>query len=121
MQWFYLVGFTITAIVTWILRDYANDWFAANAGAFALCQQSQYAGICGGQEVAVRISFGNFCFFALHMLCLVCIRSEDDPRVELHGSFWLWKALVWAGTIVGFFFVPSSALYGYAQVRAGLV
>ena len=119
LQWYYLCGFTATAILTWVLRDHASGWFAANAGAFALCQQSEYAGVCGGQEVAIRISFANFCFFALHTLLLLCVNREEDPRVELHGGLWLWQTLLWAGTLVGFFFIPSSALLGYAQVGAG--
>jgi hypothetical protein len=116
LKWYYLIGFIITVILTWVLRDYASDWFAANAGAFTLCQQSEFAGVCGGQEVAIRVSFGNFCFFALHMICLACLNNEDDPRVALHGSMWLWQTLLWIGTLVGFFFVPSSALFGFAQV-----
>lgn len=116
LQWYYLIGFIITVALTWVLRDYAGNWFAANAGAFTLCQQSEYAGVCGGQEVAIRVSFGNFCFFSLHMLTLACLNNEEDPRVALHGSLWLWQTLLWIGTLIGFFFVPSSALYGFAQV-----
>ena len=71
---------------------------------------------CGSQEVAARISFANFCFFVLHGLLTLCIRDEDDPRVNLHGGLFGWKTLLWLGAIVGFFFVPSPALVGYLQV-----
>ena len=66
--------------------------------------------------MSIRISFANFCFFSLHGLCTLMLRNEDDWRVALHGGLWLWKTLLWAGALIGFFFVPSSALYGYAQV-----
>ncbi|GAX84985.1 hypothetical protein CEUSTIGMA_g12406.t1 [Chlamydomonas eustigma] len=115
-KWFYLCGFIITSVLTWILRDYANHWFENNTASFALCRDSAYAGVCGGQEVAIRISFANFCYFALHAVVLMFIKQEEDPRTQLHGSFWLWKALLWSGVLVGFFFVPSQALFGYAQV-----
>jgi hypothetical protein len=87
-----------------------------NVAKLYIPQESAYAGVCGGQEVAIRISFANFCFFVLHAVVLMFIKQEEDPRVQLHGSFWLWKTLLWAGVIVGFFFVPSQALFGYAQV-----
>jgi hypothetical protein len=38
LQWYYLTGFIITSTLTWVLRDYANDWFVENARAFSLCQ-----------------------------------------------------------------------------------
>ncbi len=81
-----------------------------------LRQDSPDQSACGGQEVAIRISFANFSFFSLHLLATLFIRSGDDWRVELHGGLWLWKTILWLGTLIGFFFVPSNVLYGYGQV-----
>lgn len=50
------------------------------------------------------------------MMLMLCVNCDADPRIDIHGGLWLWKTLIWAGMIVGFFFVPSSALYVYAQV-----
>jgi hypothetical protein len=58
----------------------------------------------------------NFVFFTLHALFLAGVRRTSDPRAVLHCSGWLWKLIVWAGCLVGFFFVPNSAIIGYAQV-----
>jgi hypothetical protein len=58
----------------------------------------------------------NFVFFTLHALFLAGVRRTSDPRVDVHCSGWLWKLVVWAGCLVGFFFVPNSAIIGYAQV-----
>ncbi|MEW5304282.1 MAG: hypothetical protein WDW36_006903 [Sanguina aurantia] len=63
----------------------------------------------------MRVSFANFSFFALHFLLTLCMSSEEDPRVSIHAGFWFWKLLIWIGTLIGFFYVPESALYGYAQ------
>ncbi len=91
--------------------------FLDHSDAFSYCSESQYASLCSGKQVAVRISFANFVFFAAHCVLLLCCVHEDDVRAPLHTSLWFWKLLAWAGTIVGFFFVPSSAMVIYAQVR----
>lgn len=71
--------------------------------------------IAGGQ-IAIRISFANFCFFALHALLTLGMTKEGDPRVDLHSGFWAPKLLAWAAALIGFFWVPARAIYGYAQV-----
>lgn len=62
------------------------------------------------------ISFANFCFFALHAVVLLGMTRESDLRMYFHASFWGLKMLLWVGALIGFFFVPSKAIYGYAQV-----
>ncbi|KAG1680171.1 hypothetical protein FOA52_000284 [Chlamydomonas sp. UWO 241] len=114
-KWYYLSGFIITSTLTWVLRDYANDWFVENAGAFALCQDSAENSACGSQEVAIRVSFANFSFFALHFVLCFWLKREEDFRVDIHAGLWFWKTLLWMGTLVGFFYVPSHVLIGYAQ------
>jgi hypothetical protein len=70
--------------------------------------------------VALRISFANCCFFLFHAALLVCCTEEDDPRTLLHTGLWFWRLVVWTGTILGFFFVPASAVAVYGQIaRAG--
>lgn len=115
-SWIYCICFTLTSIVTWVLRDYADQWFLAHSAAFGYCRDSAYSQLCSGKEVAVRFSFANFSFFCLHFILLFWCKHEEDPRIGLHTSLWFWKILAWAGTIVGFFFVPSSAIVIYAQV-----
>jgi hypothetical protein len=80
------------------------------------CQGSEEQQTCGSQQIAIRISFANFCFFALHGLLLLFLKQDEDPRVEIHGSLWVWKTVLWAGALIGFFFVPADAIIGYAQV-----
>mmetsp|Transcript_36425 Transcript_36425/g.81073 ORF Transcript_36425/g.81073 Transcript_36425/m.81073 type:complete len:392 (+) Transcript_36425:260-1435(+) len=115
-KWYYLTGFIITAVATWVLRDYADIWLAENIDAFQQCAVTDMTGTCSGQQVAMRISFANFCFFALHAVLTLFLTKESDPRVGLHAGLWLWKTVLWLGTLIGFFFIPARALYGYAQV-----
>ncbi|PNH11311.1 putative serine incorporator [Tetrabaena socialis] len=62
-KWFYCVGFTLTAVAVWVLRDYGGDFLAREVSSFGLCQQ----------------------------------------------------VLSWLGCLIGFMWLPESALYGYAQ------
>ncbi len=135
-------------------RDYAADAFADHVGEVAdfcggISDPSERTACAGGQ-IAMRISFANFCFFALLALITVALTRPDDPRVEVRGcvawggdalrlrptgrwcppslpraghacaqvhvAMWALKLLVWAGALVGFFWVPTSAINGYAQV-----
>ena len=117
-KWFYLTGFTITIILTWILKAQSASWFASYLPN-SFCTQPPDV-LCAQQEIALRISFGNFCFFALHFLALLACNRVDDWRIELHTHMLFPQFLLWIGTLIGFFFIPSNVLYGYAQAaRAG--
>ena len=120
-KWVYCACFTLTAIITWLLRDYADDWFLAHSAAFSYCAaDSAYAQLCSGKQVAIRVSFANVSFFGAHALALLWCKSARDPRTALHTSFWGVRLLAWAGAILGFFFVPASVMAVYGQVaRAG--
>ncbi|KAF5840654.1 serine incorporator/TMS membrane protein [Dunaliella salina] len=121
-KYLYFAGFLITSVLTWVLRDHASLWFARHAGAVQFCSEGQgqvdedRAASCAGGQIAMRISFANFVFFALHAVVLFWApKTDGDPRVHLHTGFWSAKLLLWVGALVGFFFVPTSAIYGYAQ------
>lgn len=120
-KWYYCVLFTGTAIATWVLRDYAGEFLAQNISSFSYCRE---AGLtqggdaersCGGKEVALRVSFANFIFFSAHFLVCFMLKRKEDFRVDLHASLWVWKTLAWLGLLVGFMWLPSQAVYGYAQ------
>lgn len=126
-KYIYFCGFLITSVLTWVLRDHASFWFAQNAGAATFCSEGHGhadAMSCAGGQIAMRISFANFVFFALHAVVLFkTTKTEGDPRVHLHTGFWSAKLLLWVGALIGFFFVPTSAIYAYAQfarVASGL-
>ena len=64
-------GFTLTAIITWVLRDYSDDIFKHIRGldnCLNLANSSGGGGIfdtggCVGKGAVLRVSFGNFIFF----------------------------------------------------------
>lgn len=115
-KWTYCCCFSIVAVITWLLRDYADDFFVNHVSSFSYCKDPQYQQLCTGKQVAQRFSFANFVFFATHAVLLFGLKREDDPRAGLHISMWFWKLAAWAGTIVGFFFVPVDAVLIYTQI-----
>ncbi|KIZ04409.1 Serine incorporator 3 [Monoraphidium neglectum] len=115
-KWTYCALFTVVTVITWVLRDYSDDWFLKHSTIFAYCQLPGYEALCSGKQVAVRISFANFSFFFTHALVLFWCTWERDFRAGIHTGLWFWKILAWGGAIAGFFFVPANAITVYAQV-----
>lgn len=115
-KWVYCIGFYVTAIATWMLRDYAEQVLLANTEIFTYCNDPELAALCAGKTAALRFCFANFVFFMTHSLVLFSVTRSDDPRVGFHTSLWFWKFILWAGTIVGFFFVPNSSVTIFAHV-----
>ncbi len=86
------------SVITWLLRDFADDWFLNNSSVFfSYCSNPAYTQLCSEKEVAVRISFATFSFFMLHAILMFMCKHEEDPRVALHTSLWGLRLLVWAG------------------------
>ncbi|GLC60406.1 hypothetical protein PLESTB_001608800 [Pleodorina starrii] len=117
-KWFYLVGFTATAIAVWVLRDYGGSFLAREVSSFNVCKElpdTADVRSCAGKQVALRVSFANLVWFGLHFLVCLLLKRADDPRVDLHAGLWLWQLVTWLGTLIGFMWMPASALYGYSQ------
>lgn len=72
---------------------------------------------CAGKQVVLRMSFGNFIFFAAHFLCLLGVTRKEDPRRYLHSGLLPLQLLVWIGILVAMFAIPSYAFDTYGQVR----
>ena len=63
------------------------------------------------------MSFGNFLFFAAHFLCLLGVSKKEDPRKHLHTGLLPLQLIVWMGTLVAMFAIPSYVFDTYGQVR----
>ena len=63
------------------------------------------------------MSFGNFIFFAAHFLCLLGVSRKEDLRRHLHTGLLPLQFLVWMGTLVAMFAIPSYVFDTYGQVR----
>jgi hypothetical protein len=119
-KWVYCVLFTVVQVVTWLLRSYGEQAFTKHNIFAAFCNRANQAvattALCSGQQVVLRFSFATFSFFALHFILLFWCKKETDIRLGLHTSLWFWKVLIWAGSLVGFLFVPGEAIFYYGNI-----
>jgi len=112
---FYFLWFLFSSVLAWVLRDYGAPaleqlpWGSDCSGSTAEAQ-------CLGNQAVLRISFANLCFFLVHCVSLIGVRSKEDIRLVVHTSLWPLKLLAWGGITVGFFMVPSDVVYVYAQI-----
>lgn len=55
-------------------------------------------------------------WFTVHSVLLLGVAKADDPRHSaVHAGLPALQALAWAGAVAGFFFVPQSAVVGWAH------
>ncbi|EPS68630.1 hypothetical protein M569_06136 [Genlisea aurea] len=65
-------------------------------------------------QAVLRVSLGNFLFFAVLALTMIGVKHQNDKRDSLHRGGWIAKFLIWALLIVLMFFVPNAVtnIYG---------
>ena len=76
------------------------------------------SGLCTGKGAVLRVSFGNFMFFALHSVLLIGCRQQKDARKYLHSGFLPLQTLIWAGLIGVTFVMPNGVFYVWGQVSS---
>ncbi|KAK2980463.1 hypothetical protein RJ640_028871 [Escallonia rubra] len=79
--------FGISLIVSWILREvgintstHSNEWFQTQA--------------------VLRVSLGNFLFFAILALIMIGVKDQNDKRDSLHHGGWIAKMVIWALLVI---------------------
>ena len=84
-KYIYLAGFAITAVASWLLRDYSEQALQ-HISQLRKCNapDGSYENSCAGKGAVLRISFGNFIFFALHFVALLGVRKNTDARRLIH-------------------------------------
>lgn len=168
---YYFLVFGLTVLITWVLRDYAQDGLrhvpeiktcfnnqvsspsrrrpcspshpisktfsrscmilnktltckdlnALPCGLYLsessfLMQADGSPGECTGKGAVLRVSFGNFIFFAGHFLFLLGCRKQKDARKYLHTGCLTLQTLVWAGIIGSTFAMPNHVFFVWGQV-----
>lgn len=138
-RWLYLLGFLVSALVSWALRDYGSPALklapalakgcssgtgAAAGGAAALLSfSSASTAACLGKSAVLRVAFGSALFFLAHSLALLCATRAGDPRLYLHTGCPPLQLAAWAALVGSGFALPARAVSGFghvARIGAGL-
>lgn len=72
---------------------------------------------CLGKSAVLRLSFGNFLFFAAHLLLLLGVRKRTDWRAFLHAGMFPLQLIAWAALLGMTFALPNHVFYIWGQVR----
>lgn len=72
------------------------------------------------QQAVLRVSFGNFLFFAIFALIMIGVKDQNDRRDSWHHGGWGLKMIVWFLLIVLMFFVPNVIVSFYGKFLAFL-
>ena len=91
-KYIYLVGFAITAVASWLLRDYSQQALQ-HIPELRKCNtpDGTYENSCAGKGAVLRISFGNFLFFCLHFILLIGVRITTQARRLIHTGEGPWS------------------------------
>uniref|UniRef100_A0A804LXD5 Serinc-domain containing serine and sphingolipid biosynthesis protein n=2 Tax=Zea mays TaxID=4577 RepID=A0A804LXD5_MAIZE len=64
-------------------------------------------------NAVLRVSLGNFLFFAIFSLVMIGVKDQNDRRDAWHHGGWIAKIAVWAVLIVLMFCVPNIVITIY--------
>lgn len=112
--------FGTSLIVSWLLREFAAPllekipWIGASQ-----THTEEWYQI----EAVLRVSLGNFLFFAILALVMIGVKDQNDQRDSWHHGGWAAKAAIWLLLIVLMFFMPDVVvtIYGVlSKFGAGL-
>lgn len=106
--------FTMSLLVAWVLRDYAQpllekvpwiDTFVETPGKEWFETQAVF-----------RVSFGNFLFFSVFALIMIGVKDQNDQRDSWHHGGWMIKFISWVLLIIFAFFMPNGLINAYGAV-----
>ena len=64
-------------------------------------------------EIVLRVSLGNFLFFAIFALIMIGVKDQNDRRDSWHHGGWIAKMVVWVLLVVLMFFIPDVVITIY--------
>uniref|UniRef100_A0A2N9HC71 Serine incorporator n=1 Tax=Fagus sylvatica TaxID=28930 RepID=A0A2N9HC71_FAGSY len=74
-------------------------------------------------QAVLRVSMGNFLFFAIFALIMIGVKDQNDRRDSWHHGGWIAKMVIWLLLVVLMFFLPNVviSIYGtLSKFGAGL-
>ncbi|KAI4342776.1 hypothetical protein MLD38_027360 [Melastoma candidum] len=111
--------FGLSLIVSWVLREVAAPLLEK----FSWINTSTQTKAWYQVQAVLRVSLGNFLFFAGLALIMIGIKDQNDRRDSWHHGGWVVKMIIWFLLIVLMFFLPNVVITVYefaSKFGAGL-
>lgn len=111
--------FGASLVVSWILREVASPLLEK----FPWINNADHTKEWYQTSTVLRVSLGNFLFFAVLALIMIGVKDQNDKRDSWHHGGWMVKMIIWILLIVLMFFMPNVVvdIYGIlSKFGAGL-
>lgn len=111
--------FGASLILSWILREVGAPLLEK----FPWINTASHSKEWYQTNTVLRVSMGNFLFFAVLALIMIGVKDQNDRRDSWHHGGWMVKMIVWVLLIVLMFFMPNVVIdiYGLlSKFGAGL-
>lgn len=108
----YCALFGISLIISWIFREVAAPlleeipWINTSDTESEEWYQMQ---------AVLRVSLGNFLFFAALSLIMIGVKDQNDRRDSWHHGGWIAKMIIWSLLVILMFFLPNIVITIYGQ------
>ncbi|OAY27866.1 probable serine incorporator [Manihot esculenta] len=105
--------FGLSLIVSWILREVAAPlleklpWIKSSDTHSEEWYQIQ---------AVLRVSLGNFLFFAILAIIMIGVKDQNDRRDSWHHGGWIAKMVIWLLLVVLMFFMPNVIISIYGTI-----
>lgn len=101
--------FGLSLVVSWILREVGAPLLEKLPWINSSTQTKTWY-----QEQAVlRVSLGNFPFFAILALIMIGVKDQNDRRDSWHHGGWTAKMVIWILLVILMFFLPNVVITVY--------
>ncbi|KAI4304100.1 hypothetical protein MLD38_039656 [Melastoma candidum] len=111
--------FGLSLIVSWVLREVAAPLLEK----FSWINTSTHTKAWYQVQAVLRVSLGNFLFFAGLALIMIGVKDQNDRRDSWHHGGWVAKMIIWLLLIILMFFLPNVVITIYefaSKFGAGL-
>ncbi|XP_061992571.1 uncharacterized protein LOC133710506 [Rosa rugosa] len=105
--------FGLSLVVTWILREVGAPllekipWISSSETHTKAWYQIQ---------AVLRVSMGNFLFFAILSLIMIGVKDRNDRRDGWHHGGWIAKMIIWLLLVILMFFLPDIVITIYGDI-----
>ncbi|KAK3189948.1 hypothetical protein Dsin_029509 [Dipteronia sinensis] len=105
--------FGLSLIVSWVLREVATPLLKKCSW---INTSDTYTKEWYQTQAVLRVSLGNFLFFAILALIMIRVKFQNDRRDSWHHGGWVAKMVVWLLLVVLMFFLPNEVLTVYGII-----